>query len=77
VLFFFIKNILKNKKLKKSWIFLQSYTQESWVAATSDLRVIFIILKIKLNLHDPVTPDPRILDVGLAIRSCNKSVIIK
>jgi hypothetical protein len=47
------------------------------VAATSDLRVIFIILIIKLNIHDPVTPDPRILDVGLAIRSCNKSVIIK
>jgi hypothetical protein len=47
------------------------------LAATSDLRVIFIILIIKLNLHDPVTPDPRILDVGLAIRSCNKSVIIK
>jgi hypothetical protein len=23
------------------------------------------------------TPDPRILDVGLAIRSCHKSVIIK
>jgi len=47
------------------------------VAATSDLRVICIILIIKLNLHDPVTPDPRILDVGLAIRLCNKNMIIK
>jgi hypothetical protein len=48
--------------------------------ATPDLRVIFIIFIITLNLHDPSlskSPDPRILDVGLTIRLCHKSVIIK
>ena len=51
--------------------------------ATLDPRVIFIILIIILNLHDSSlsesdsTPDPRALDVGLAARSCHKSMIIK
>jgi hypothetical protein len=53
------------------------------VAATLDPRVIFIILIITLNLHDPslsglnTIPDPIVLDVRLAARSCHKSVIIK
>ena len=51
------------------------------LAVTPDLKVIFIILIITLNLHDPVglaaIPDPIALDAGLAVRSCHKSVIIK
>ena len=48
----------------------------------SDLKVIFIIIIIIiLNLHDPVglalIPDPIVLDVDLAARSCHKSMIIK
>jgi hypothetical protein len=44
--FFCIKNIKKNKNLKILGL-----------AATPDLRVIFIILIIKLNLHDPSLSD--------------------
>jgi len=53
------------------------------LAATLDPRVIFIILIITLNLHDPslsgsdCKTDPITLDVGLAARSCHKSMIIK
>jgi hypothetical protein len=51
------------------------------LAVTSDPKIIFIILIITLNLHDPVglaaIPDPIALDAGLAARSCHKSVIIK
>jgi len=49
---------------------------------TPNPKVIIIII---INLHDPVgldlgltlTPDPIILDVDLAARSCHKSMIIK
>jgi hypothetical protein len=50
---------------------------------TPDLKVIFIIIIIILNLHDPVglglvlIPDPIALDMDLAARSCHKSMIIK
>jgi hypothetical protein len=50
---------------------------------TSDPKVIFIIIIIILNLHDPVglglalIPDLIALDVDLAARSCHKSMIIK
>ena len=51
------------------------------LAVTPDPKIIFIILIITLNLHDPVglaaIPDPIALDAGLAVRSCHKSVIIK
>jgi hypothetical protein len=51
------------------------------VAITPDPKVIFIIIIILLNLHDPVglalIPDPIALDVDLAARSCHKSIIIK
>jgi len=51
------------------------------LAVTPDLKVIFIILMITLNLHDPVglaaILDPIALDAGLTARSCHKSVIIK
>jgi hypothetical protein len=53
------------------------------LTATSNLRVIFIILIITLNLHDPslsefgYNTDPIALDVGLVVRSCHKNVIIK
>ena len=50
--FFFIKNILKNKNLKILDFFTKLYPGILSLAATSDLRVIFIILIIKLNLHD-------------------------
>ena len=48
---------------------------------TPDSKVIFIIIIIILNLHDPVglapIPDPIALDADLVARSCHKSVIIK
>jgi hypothetical protein len=50
---------------------------------TPDPKVIFIIIIIILNLHDPVglglvlIPDPIALDMDLAARSCHKSMIIK
>jgi len=51
------------------------------LAATPDPKVIFIILMITLNLHDPVhlaaIPNTIALDAGLAARSCHKSMIIK
>jgi hypothetical protein len=50
------------------------------LAVTSDPKIIFIILIITLNLHDTVSlaaiPEPIALDVGLAARSCHKSVIL-
>ena len=63
--------------------FAKPYPRVSGLATTPDLRVIFIILIITLNLHDPslngssCNTDPIVLDVGLAARSCHKSVIIK
>jgi hypothetical protein len=48
-----------------------------------DPKVIFIIIIIILNLHDPVglglalILDPIVLDVDLAAKSCHKSIIIK
>ena len=51
------------------------------LAIMLDQKVIFIILIITLNLHDPVglalIPDPIVLYVDLTVRSCHKSVIIK
>ena len=53
------------------------------LAATLDPRVIFIILIIILNSHDSSLSEsdcntrPIALDVGLAAKSCHKSVIIK
>ena len=48
-----------------------------------DPKVIFIIIIIILNLHDPVglglalIPDPIALDVDLTAKLCHKSMIIK
>jgi len=59
------------------------YSRVLGLAATSDLKVILIILIITLNLHDPslsgfgYNTDPIALDVGLTARSCHKSIIIK
>ena len=51
------------------------------LAVTPDLKVIFIILIITLNLHDLVglaaVPNPIALDASLAARSYHKSIIIK
>jgi hypothetical protein len=52
------------------------------VTVTPHPRVIFIILIITLNLHDPnlsgsAIPDSIVLDVGLAEKLCHKSVLIK
>ena len=64
-------------------LFAKLYLRVLGLAATLDPRVIFIILIITLNLHDPslsgsdCKTDPITLDVGLAARSCHKSVIIK
>jgi hypothetical protein len=52
-------------------------------STTPDLEVIFIILIIILNLHDPCLSEfgcnikPGALDISLAARSCYKNVIIK
>ena len=49
----------------------------------SDPKVIFIIIIIILNLHDPVglglalIPNLIALEVDLAAKSCHKSMIIK
>jgi hypothetical protein len=51
--FFCIKNIKKNKNLKILGFSAKLYPKILGLAATPDLRVIFIILIIKLNLHDP------------------------
>jgi hypothetical protein len=46
-------------------------------------RVIFIILIIIVNFHDPslsgstTTPDPRALDVSLVAKLCHKNMITK
>jgi len=56
--FFFIKNILKNKNLKILDFSAKLYQKILGLAATPDLRVIFIILIIKLNLHDPSLSEP-------------------
>jgi hypothetical protein len=48
-----------------------------------DSKVIFIIIIIILNLHDPIglglalIPNPIALEVDLAAKSCHKSMIIK
>jgi hypothetical protein len=48
-----IKNIKKNKKIKILGFSAKLYPRILGLASTLDLRVIFIILIIKLNLHDP------------------------
>jgi hypothetical protein len=50
---FCIKNIKKNKKITILGFSAKLYPIILGLAATPDLRVIFIILIIKLNLHDP------------------------
>jgi len=52
-IFFFIKNIKENKNLKILSFFVKLYSRILGLTATPDLRIIFIILIIKLNLHDP------------------------
>jgi len=51
------------------------------LAIMSDPKVIFIIIIIILNLHDPVglalIPNPIVFDVDLVARLCHKSMIIK
>jgi hypothetical protein len=53
------------------------------MSATLDPKVIFIILIIILNLHDPSLSEfgcnikPGALDMSLVARSCYKSMIIK
>ena len=56
--FFCIKNIKTNKNLKILGFFAKLYPRILGLAATLDLRVIFIILIIKLNLHDPSLSEP-------------------
>jgi len=51
--FFCIKNILKNKNLKILGFSIKLCLKILGLAAMPDLKVIFIILIIKLNLHDP------------------------
>jgi hypothetical protein len=64
-------------------IFAKLYSRILGLARTFDSRVIFIILIITLNLYGPslsglaAISDPITLDVDLAARSYNKSMIIK
>jgi len=51
--FFCIKNIIKNKNLKNLSFSIKLYPRILGLTVTPDLRVIFIIVIIKLNLHDP------------------------
>ena len=50
--FFLYKNIKKNKNLEILGFFKRPYPKILGLATTTDLKVIFIILIIKLNLHD-------------------------
>ena len=56
--YFCIKTIKKNKNLKILGFSAKLYPTILGLAATSDLRVIFIILIIKLNLHDQSLSEP-------------------
>ena len=58
VILFCIKNNKTNKNLKNLDFFTKLYPKNLDLAATPDLRVIFIILIIKLNLHDPSLGEP-------------------
>jgi hypothetical protein len=73
--FFYIKNTKKKLKSKSVRSFCKI------IFKNLGFKIIFIILIITLNLHDPVglaaIPDPIALDAGLAARSCHKSVINK
>jgi hypothetical protein len=51
--FFLHKKYKKNKDLKILGFSIKLYPRILGLAATPDLRVIFIILIITLNLHDP------------------------
>ena len=53
VILFCIKNIEKNKNLKFLGFSAKLYPRILGLAATPNLRVIFIILIITLNLNDP------------------------
>ena len=63
--------------------FANLYLRVLSLSATPDLEVIFIILIIIINLHDPSLSEfgcnikLGALDMSLAVRSCYKSVIIK
>ena len=50
--FFCIKNIKKNKNLKILGFSAKLYQKILSLVTTPDPRIIFIILIIKLNLHD-------------------------
>jgi hypothetical protein len=50
---FCIKNIKKKLRFKSIRFFAKLYPRVLSVTATPDPRVIFIILIITLNLHDP------------------------
>jgi hypothetical protein len=83
--FFYIKNIYKKivNDLKVLGLSTKLYLKKLNLSATSNLEVIFIILIIISNLHDPSLSEfsynikPGALDMGLAAKSCYKSVIIK
>jgi hypothetical protein len=55
---FKIKNIKKNLRSKSSSFSIKLYHEILGLAATSNLKVIFIILIITLNLHDPSLSEP-------------------
>jgi hypothetical protein len=63
--------------------FIKLYIRVLGLFVTPDPKVIFIILIIILNLHDPIVSEfgcnikPGALDMSLLARSCYKSVIIK
>jgi hypothetical protein len=77
------KKYQKKLRFKSVRFFLKLYLRTLGLYATPDPKVIFIILIIISNLHDPSLSEfgcnikPGALDMGLVARSCYKSVIIK
>jgi len=73
--FLYIKNTQKKLRSKN----VRSFCKV--IFKNLGFKIIFIILIITLNLHDPIglaaILDPIALDAGLAARSCHKNVINK
>ena len=66
---FYIKILKKNKNLKILSFIARPYPRILSLAATPDLKVIFIILIIKLNLHDLSLSEPN-CNTGLKNIGC-------
>jgi hypothetical protein len=81
--FFFDKRYKKKLRTKCVKFFSVKLYWVLCLSPTVNLKVIFIILIIILNLHDPslnrfdYNTKPEVLDMGLVVRSYHKNMIIK